>query len=112
MLDDLIKACKKDRKGLILLKRATVALNQLELAAKIRDIEKNSFPETEEIKLAKEQAKKLRDLFGMVKLDIPEEMCWLISETLKVHNKKKGSFSLNDAAKLISKNNELFFVVD
>jgi hypothetical protein len=78
------------------------------IEAALRDIEKEVFPETEDVKLAKERAKKLNVSFRMVELNISEDVCWLISETLKMHNEKQGEFSIQDAIKLRLKMEELF----
>lgn len=46
----------------------------------------------------------------MVELNVSEDVCWLISETLKVHSKMKGKFSIKEASELIVKRNRLFEV--
>ena len=108
LFEQLIEAAKKNRKGFNRLKNAVVTCQQFELASQLRDIEKEAFPETEEVKLAKEQAKKLNLAFRMVELNISEDVCWLIAETLKMHNEKQGKFSIDDAVKLRLKKEELF----
>lgn len=108
LFNQLIEAAKKNRKGFNRLKNAVVTCQQFELASQLRDIEKEAFPETEEVKLAKEQAKKLNLAFRMVELNISEDVCWLIAETLKMHNEKQGEFSIDDAVKLRCKKEELF----
>jgi hypothetical protein len=108
LFEQLIEAAKKNRKGFNRLKNAVVTCQQFELASQLRDIEKEAFPETEEVKLAKEQAKKLNLAFRMVELNISEDVCWLIAATLKMHNEKQGEFSIHDAVKLMLKKEELF----
>lgn len=108
LFNQLIEAAKKNRKGFNRLKNAVVTCQQFELASQLRDIEKEAFPETEEVKLAKEQAKKLNLAFRMVELNISEDVCWLIAETLKMHNEKQDEFSIDDAVKLRLKKEELF----
>lgn len=108
LFNELIEAAKKNHKGLIRLKDAAITCQQFELAAELRIIERETFPETEEAKLAKERAKGLNLAFRMVELNISEDVCWLIEETLKVLNEKKGEFSIDDAVKLQSRKEELF----
>lgn len=108
LFEQLIEAAKGNRKGFNRLKNAVVTCQQFELASKLRDIEKEAFPETEEVKLAKETAKKLNLAFRMVELNISEDVCWLIAETLKMHNEKGGEFSIDDSVKLRLKKEELF----
>lgn len=108
LFEQLIEAAKKNRKGFNRLKNAVVTCQQFELASQLRDIEKEAFPETEEVRLAKEQAKKLNLAFRMVELNISEDVCWLIAETLKMHNEKQGKFSIEDSVKLRLKKEELF----
>ena len=109
LLKQLVEAAKKDRKGLIRLKNAAVTLGEFEMAAKLREIETTNFPETDEVKSAKQKSKELNLLFRMVDLNVPEDKCWVIYETLKLHNKKKGKFDLKDAAKIRAREVELFF---
>lgn len=109
LFKQLIEAAKKNRKGLIRLKNAAVTLQEFELASQLRELETKNFPETEEVKAAKKQAKDLNLLFRMVDLNVSEDKCWLIAETLKLYNKKKGKFDIKDAAKIRAKEVELFF---
>jgi len=70
-------------------------------------MEKELFPSTDENK-AKESAKKINIVFRMVKLNMSGDVCWLISETLKIHSKMEGRFSVNEVHELIAKRNRLF----
>ncbi len=108
LLKQLIEAAKKNRKGFKRLKEAVVTCQQFELAAELRGIEKDTFPETEEVKLAKEQAKKLNLLFRMVDLSISEDTCWLIVQTYNCYTEKQGEFSIDDAIRLQFKKEEIF----
>ncbi len=107
-LKELINSAKKTKKGLISLKDTAVTLDCLELAAELREMQENLFPETTEQKDAKKAAEELRLLFGMVKLNIPPDVCWKISESMKIYSKKKKKFALEDAAKIIAKHQTLF----
>lgn len=112
LIKEAVEAAKKNRKGLCRLKKAAVTLQAYELASQLREIETKNFPETEDVKAANKKSKDLALLFRMVQLEIPTDKCWLIAETLKVYNKKKGKFDLMDAAKLLAKKEELFFTAD
>jgi len=108
LMQTLFEEAKKSKKNLVKLKTTALHCQMFELAAKLRDLEVELFPNSEEYNLAHEQAKKANLLFRMVELNIPEPVCWLVEETLKVHKKKKGKFDLLDASKLVAKKNELF----
>jgi len=108
LIEQLIEAAKKDKKTLIFLKNAAVRSQLFEVAANIRELENELFPDTDEQKAAKVTAKEINLLFRMVELNVAEDVCWLISETLKVHKKIKGKFSLREACGLIEKKNQLF----
>ena len=110
LLKQLIENAKKDKKKVLALKEMAVKCQQFELAAEFRQIEKDFFPETEEVKSANELAKNINTVLRMVELNVSEDACWLISETLKVHSKMKGKFSIKEASELIVKRKRLFEV--
>lgn len=110
LLNQLIENAKKDKKKVLALKEMAVKCQQFELAAEFRQLEKDLFPETEEVKNAKELAKNINLVLRMVELNVSEDVCWLISETLKVHSKMKGKFSIKEASELIVKRKRLFEV--
>ena len=107
-MQTLLETAKKEKKLLVKLKSTALHCQMFELAAKLRDMEVELFPNTPEYNEAHEQAKKANLLFRMVELNVPESVCWLVEETLKLHKKKKGKFDLLDAGKLVVKKNELF----
>ena len=107
---NLVERAKKDKKKLIALKEMAVKCQDFEVAANFREMEKEFFPETDEIKSAKKQAKEIQLALQMVELNVSDDVCWLISNTLKVHSKKKGKFSIKEASELIVKRKELFNV--
>jgi hypothetical protein len=108
LFNQLIEAAKKNRKGFNRLKNAVVVCQQFELASQLREIEKEAFPETEEVVAAKAEAKKLNIAFRMVDLNINEATCWLIDQTIKMRNEKHSDFSVDDAVKLRLKVDELY----
>lgn len=108
LLTDLVEKAKGNKKGLIMLKNTAVRCQQFELASQLRELEISLFPETDEEKEAKKLAKEINLVLRMVELNVSEDVCWLISNTLKVHSKKKGKFSIKEASELIVKRKELF----
>lgn len=108
LLVELVNSAKKNKKGLIRLKNAAVTCMQYELAAQLRSLEVELFPETKDEKSAKEMAKRLNLLFRMVDLDIPLSTCWKINETLRVYSKMKGKFGLKESSKIVEKTKEIF----
>lgn len=108
LLEQMLEAAKKDKKHFLALKNLAVKCQQFELACKMREIEKELFPETEEEKEAKELAKEINLVLRMVELNVSDDVCWLISETIKVHSKMKGKFSIKEASELIVKRKTLF----
>lgn len=108
LLFHLIEKAKKNKKGLIMLKNAAVLCQEFKLASELRQLEKTFFPETEEEKGAKKHAQKIDHVLRMVEINLPYDVCWLISKTLKTHSKMNGKFSIKEAAELLLKRKELF----
>lgn len=108
LLNQLLEKAKQDKKTLQHLKNTAVRAQNFELASNLRAIEIECFPESSEVKKAKEDAKYISLLFRMVELNVSEPTCWLISEAMKQHKKKKGKFSLEDASTLMAKKKEIF----
>ena len=104
MLNQLFEEAKKKKSVLKSLLKLAKESKQHELVAQLKIIEADLFPKTKE----EEEAEDLTNLFAMVKLNIPESISWLISETLKAYGEKGKDFSLVDAARLLSKNKEIF----
>jgi hypothetical protein len=108
LLNDLLLECKKDKKRFLTLKKLAVNCQLFELSANLRDVETELFPEPQEHLNAKIEADKLNLLFRMVELNIPNSIAWLISETIKLHKSKKGKFSIQDAANLLARKNQIW----
>lgn len=104
----LLEAAKKGKTKLHKLEILAVECNLIELAADIRNIEVQLYPESESVKIAKKEADKLNLVFRMVELNIPPRIAWLINKTLKKHWKRRGNFDLEDAAKLRAEMIEIF----
>lgn len=94
----LLDAAKSDKAMLRSLKNTALKCQCYSLATELRDLELQLYPETDESKAAKRRSAELSGAFRMVGLNIPEETCFLIDETIKAFNEKKAEFSLRDAA--------------
>lgn len=103
-----IEEAKTDKSKLRHLKIAAVNSKQYELAANLRALENQLFPESEEVKTAKKRASKLNLVFRMVELNIPDDVAWLIEITMKRYWKRRGNFDLRDAAELIDLKEKIF----
>ncbi len=108
LLSELLEKSKKDKKSLIMLKHLAVSCQCYELAAEIRGIEVELFPESKQIKQEKHFAGNLNLLFNMVGFEISKKGCWILFETMKTHAKKKQNFSIEDAAKIKAKAEQIF----
>lgn len=108
LLRQLIEAAKQNRKGFRFLKNAAIICQQYELVALLRDIERESFAETQEVLQIKKEARNLANAFKMVDLRVSDELAYLISETIKKHNEKKGEFTVDDGIGLVEKKEKIF----
>lgn len=106
--EQLFEKAKTDHRLLRKLKMLAVHNQMYELGSQLRAMENELFPENEETKKAMQEAKNMNLLFRMVGLNVAEDTCWLISEAIKAHRKKKGKFSVDDAAKIKHKYNQMF----
>ena len=107
LLNELLEKAKSNKKGLVMLKECAVRCQQFDLAAQLRQMEKD-FPHSEEVKEAIKYSNDVKIAFSMVELKVDEETCWLIGKTIKKHIELGGQFSVKDAAELLSKRDELF----
>lgn len=108
LLLQMLEAAKKDKASFLALKQLTVKCQQFELAAAVRELEKELFPESEEVKQAKSKAAKLSTALAMVDLNVPDDVCWLISEVFDVYSKMGGNFSIDEAVELRLKGERIF----
>ena len=104
----LLKEASKDLELLLELKILTVKLKDYELGAQCRQIELEKFPVTQEEIDAQEEAQNLQNVFRFVELNIDKSTCYRIAKTLELYKKKKGSFTLKDASKIIVDSQRLF----
>lgn len=108
LLEQLIEDAKKDRAKFTALKSAIVKCQQFELAGKLREIEKEIFPQDEETKKAHETSKQVNLVFRMVEIKTSNDIAWLLYETMKLYAVKKGEFDIRDASELMAKKKKLF----
>lgn len=108
LLMQMLEKAKTDKSAFRALKNTAVKCQLFELAGQLREMEKELFPETEEVKKAKERAEKVNLVFRMVELNVSDQACWLIDQTLEMFKKKKGKFSIEDAVDLKCQAQKIF----
>ncbi len=108
LLIQMLEQAKKNHKSLIELKNYAAKTQQFELAANLRAIEKELFPETKEISEAKNRIRELKKAFDMCNLNIPLYACAAIDEVVKLFNVVGDEFSVKDASKIIARKHDLF----
>jgi hypothetical protein len=108
-LKSLLESASKDVKTLNELKNLAVKLQQYELGAECRRIEKELYPVTEEEELATERIKEIDLVLRMVEVGFNgKKVYYKIDKALELFKKKKGKFDLKDASKIISDANRIF----
>jgi len=108
LLLKMIEDAKTNRTKLIQLKVLAVKLNQYELASKLKDLENELFPMSKKDTELKKHAKDVAGALAMCELNTSEEVAFVIYSAVKVSNKKRGSFSLKDAAQILAKKSQLY----
>ncbi|HEX5150415.1 MAG TPA: hypothetical protein VFW07_03140 [Parafilimonas sp.] len=108
LLLQMLEAARREKKKFMALKNAVIACQQFELAAELREIERELFPETEEVKEAKALAEDASRVLRWVKIDMPKDVCWLVAQAMKKYFEPNGEFSQKDAAGLVDKYETLF----
>lgn len=107
-LNELLEKAKTDKRVMLALKTAAVKASCFDLASELRQLETSLFPETEEIKKAKEIGRLNRISLGMVGINTDDANAWLISETMRYSSKMKGKFDTDTASKLKWDMHQLF----
>jgi hypothetical protein len=100
LLQAMLEKAKTDKNGLVKLKNAAVRLQQFELAALLRGIETDLFPVPKEDADSKKHGEEISCALRMCRMNAEPKTCYIISQTVKIYGKKKGKFSLRDAAKI------------
>lgn len=108
-LDKLLAAAKTNRKVLKQLKRAALLAECFDTAAELRALETEHFGEqVKASEAAAEFGSNFSVALNMAGVNSSPLTAWLIAETLKVFEAKKGDFSLEDGVELKHKVEELF----
>lgn len=105
-LTNLLEGAKKSKKALRSLKSAALDAGQFELAAKLRDMERELFPDSEDEIYARNVNLALR----MVGLNTDLKTAFLIGKTMEAYRKSKGKFAIDQASDLIAKAEQIFEV--
>lgn len=108
-LKSLLESASKDVKTLNELKNLAVKLQQYELGAECRKLEKELYPVTEEEQLANDRIKEIDLVLRMVEVGFnSQKVYYKIDKSLELFKKKKGKFDLKDAAKIIADADRIF----
>ena len=108
-LKHLLESASKDVKTLMELKNLAVKLQQFELGAECRRLEKELFSETEEEIESKKRYKEIDLVLRMVGVGFTsQKVYYKIDKTLELFRNKKGKFDLKDASKIICDADRIF----
>ena len=107
--NDLLEKAKKTHKGLCKLKNAAVHCQAYELASKLRAIEKELYPESENAKKAHQDALIISNLLSLVDIKCDKNIAWTMFQAFEVFKQKGDQFSLEDATRIRHEASELFF---
>lgn len=88
------------KKAFRTLKTISVIGQDYELAAELRTMELELFPETEEEKTAKKQAKDLEGILKFFGIKTSLSNCYIILEAVKKYNELGTDFSIKDSVKI------------
>ena len=105
-LTNLLEGAKKSKKALRSLKLAALDAGQFELAANLRDLERELFPESEDETYAKTINISLR----MVGINPDMKSCWIIGKTMHILSKRKGKFDIETASDIQADADKIFDV--
>lgn len=103
-IEELIEAAKTSKKKTRALKNTAVALQDYELAAKMREIELAVYPVTQDEKTAKQ----VKDLLGMMGYKAGEIDAYKILKAITLYLKKKDKVTLQHISEIVAKAEELF----
>ncbi len=97
-----------NKRSLLVFKDAAIRLQDFQLAASIRDVEKLMFPESQELKEAKIYTSAVQLTLSAMGVKAPDSTLWLVSKTIERHKEKGDQFSLKDAAELTAESQRIF----
>lgn len=104
----LLEKAKESKPIFKKLKDLAVSCQSYEIAANLRDIELSLFPESEEVKKAKNEILKFKTLLRMLDVDCDDRVAYLFIELNKIISKNNYNFTLKDAESLLYKRDKLF----
>lgn len=104
----LLEKAKQSKESLIKFKSFVVSLQQYELAAEIRSLEVELFPEPTKYKKQRNHAHGLSVALNLVGIHCDHESARLAWKTFNKVNKLKGKFSVEDAVKIQLENDKIF----
>lgn len=107
-LNELFESAKKSKKGIRALKMAAISANCFDVAAKLRDVENDLFPDSPEQKEANTFANDIKTALAMSGINTDASVAWLIGKTVYDYKAKKGKFSLRDAAEIMVQHEKLW----
>lgn len=108
LLQEFQEVALSDKKLLNQFKNLLVKCQKYELAASVREVEKEKFPETDEEKEAKNLVREYRNVLGMVKIETEDQTIYTIAKVMDLYRKKKGKMNIEDCAKIIATAKEIF----
>lgn len=100
--EELLEKNQGNRSFLNGLKNLIVKSKQYELAADVRQIEIDNFPEADSKHPDKLLAHKVSKALGMVGLNADERVCFKFIKVIEGIKEKDGEFSIMDSAKILA----------
>lgn len=108
IIEKFTKLAEKDREVLKGLKNLAVQTRNYELAANLRTLEVEKYPEALTTSKEYKNAEVFDVVLRLVDMNIGIERAYLVLECAKVFIKKKGNADMKDTAKIKSKAKKIF----
>ena len=108
LFKELIESVSKNRKSLRGFIKTLLENKQFELAAQLRELETELYPEAENDRTEIEFALLIKQTLLVAGLQMDPEYCWIVSKMSEVLKEKGGSMSLEDIFAVVNKQKELF----
>ncbi len=109
LFEQLLETAKQDKVKFYKLKKCVVGLQQYELASKLRDLEKDMFPESEMSIKAQSRGIKLKFALKAAGINTDDGTAWLVSEIIKQFDEQNGSITTEEIRDLEFKKNDIFY---
>lgn len=107
-MKDSLFELTKSKKTITLLKNVAVKSQDYELAANLRDIERNLLPERHRDSEEMKEAGLMQKSLGITNLKVSMEQAYVISEVAKVLSKKGDSVDIEALTKIEKEADEIF----